>query len=326
MSQDIEMPFVPAWWLPGPHLPTIWGKKVRRITPIHDRMERLATPDGDHVSLARMGRRRAGLPHLLILHGLEGSVRATYAHGLLGQARARGWSGDLLLFRSCDGEMNRAPRLYHSGETTDVDFVLRWLREEATGPLLVVGVSLGGNVLLKWLGEQQVAGAGLVAAAAAVSVPFDLAAGSRALERGFGRVYATHFLRSLRPKALAKAEQFPGCLSPERIRAARTFWEFDDAATAPLHGFTDAADYYKKSSSISFLDRIQVRTFLISALDDPFVPKEVNIRARDIARRSPNLSAAFSDSGGHVGWVSGPLWGVEYSMEAFVVQMLAEFA
>ena len=134
-------PFVPSWWLPGAHLPTIWGKKFRRERLAHDRLERVATPDGDHLTLVRRGHAKAGTPHLLILHGLEGTIRAKYAHGLIAQAAQRGWSADLMMFRSCDGESNTARRLYHSGETTDVDFIARRLRDETPGaPLFVCGV------------------------------------------------------------------------------------------------------------------------------------------------------------------------------------------
>ena len=315
--------FKAAWWLPGAHLPTIWGKKFRRQPTVHDRCERIATPDGDHLTLARMGRARAGTPHLLILHGLEGTIRAKYAHGLLSRARARGWSGDLLLFRSCDGELNTAPRLYHSGETTDLDLVVRWLHAETPRLRLVIcGVSLGGNVLLKWLGESGEQAAAVVERAAAVSVPFDLAAGSRHLERGFSRAYTRHFLSTLRPKALAKARQFPGILDERGIASARSFWDFDDAATAPLHGFRDAADYYRQSSSIGLLGKIRVATTLLSSRDDPFVPPDVLEAVAKLGTESPHLTLNFTDRGGHVGWVEGHPWHPSYYMDRFVVDAL----
>jgi len=271
-----------------------------------------------------MGTARPGVPHLLVLHGLEGSLRAKYAHGLLARARTLGWSGDLLLFRSCDGLENSAPRLYHSGETTDLDSVVRRLRQDAPEtPLFICGVSLGGNVLLKWLGERGEEAAGLVRRAAAVSVPFDLAAGSRHLERGFSRVYATHFLRTLKPKALTKAARFPGIIDPEAIRRARTFREFDDAATAPLHGFRNAAEYYMRSSSIGFLQAIRVPTLLMSAIDDPFVRNDVLNAVSTIAAESAWLRAEFTPRGGHVGWVEGSILPSGYYMEAFVVDDLS---
>ncbi len=285
---------------------------------MHDRLERIETPDGDHITLARMGHPTAGVPQILILHGLEGTLGAKYAHGLLSQAHARGWTGTLMLFRSCDGQPNSAPRLYHSGETTDLDSIVRRLHAESSlSPLFVCGVSLGGNVLLKWLGEQSVATT-MVTGAAAVSVPFDLAKGSRYLEHGFSRLYAAHFLQTLKIKALAKARQFPELINPHRIAGARTFWEFDDAVTAPLHGFRDAADYYARSSSIRFLSALQVPTFLLSARDDPFVPPEVLEEADRLAAANRHISREFTARGGHVGWIEGSLWPGRYYMESRV--------
>jgi predicted alpha/beta-fold hydrolase len=293
------------------------------VTPEHDRVERFDMPDGDSVSIARMGRPRPDVPHLLVLHGLEGSIRATYAHGLLGQARQRGWTGDLMLFRTCDGDMNAAPRMYHSGETSDLDVVARRLVAVRHGqPIVVVGVSLGGNVLLKWLGELGPAGPSLVRRAVAVSVPLDLAAGSRQLERGILRFYARHFLATLKPKALAKARQFPGRIRIADVLAARTFWEFDDAVTAPLHGFRNAADYYAQSSSIAFLERIAVPTLILIAKDDPFVPRSTLTQAAEIVRRVPSLILEVTEKGGHVGWVSGSVMRPEYYMERRSVDFL----
>ena len=291
---------------------------------MHDRLERVPTDDDDHLTIARMGSARPGVPHLLIVHGLEATLSSNYAHGLLHQAQRRGWSGDFLLFRSCDGALNSARRLYHSGETQDLDFVVRRLHREAPeSPLLICGVSLGGNVLLKWLGELGDSARSLVSRAAAVSVPFDLAAGSRHLERGFSRLYARHFLATLKAKALAKARQHPGTVDLKRAIAAKTFWEFDDGVTAPLHGFADAADYYSRSSSISFLDRVRVSTLLFSALDDPIVPQAVNESVLRAHRHSPVLTCDFTARGGHVGWVEGTPWSPRFYMEERVVEFLA---
>ena len=317
-------PFEPTWWLPGAHLPTIWGKKVRRQRPMHDRIERLTTPDGDHLTLARMGLAAAGKQHLLVLHGLEGDVRAKYAHGLLALARDRGWSGDLMLFRSCDGEINSARRLYHSGETSDLDFVVRHLVSATPGiELVVCGVSLGGNVLVKWLGELGDAARSMVLRATAVSVPFDLAEGARFLERGFSRWYTRHFLKTLLPKALKKLEQFPTAFDEGRARLARTFWEFDDAVTAPLHGFRDAADYYERSSSMRFVEHVRVPLLLLSALDDPFVPPEVMAKAASTASANPMIRCELTARGGHVGWIEGVIWPRTYYMEQMVIAYLS---
>src|SRR4029450_4895230 len=213
---------------------------------------------------------------------------------------------DLLLFRGCSGEPNRAPRFYHSGDTGDIDAVVRRLLAiDARAPFLFAGVSLGGNVLLKWLGECGESVDRRVIAAAAVSVPFDLARASRHIDRGFSRVYQRHFLQSLRKKALAKLEQYPDLASRGRVLSARTLYDFDDVVTAPVHGFADADDYYARSSSIRFLSRIRVATLLLSAADDPFLPREVLEQVQGVARGNPHLEVEFISKGGHVGFVSG---------------------
>lgn len=316
--------FRPAWWLPGPHLPTIWGKMARRRSPVHDRLERITTPDGDHVTLVRMGTVTDGVPHLFILHGLEAKISAKYAHGMLDEARKFGWSGDMLMFRSCDGEVNAARRFYHSGETTDLDFVVRrLLNEHPRLHLVMCGVSLGGNVLLKWLGEQGKQVPAQVKRAAAVSVPYDLEAGARLLEKGFARVYARHFLETLVAKTFEKLALYPDLCDIGKLREAKTFFEFDDLLTGPVHGFTGAHDYYERSSSIYFLDDVRVPTLLLSAWDDPFLPKSVLKAVRNIARRNKHLFVEFSHTGGHVGWVAGQPWAQRYFMEVRVMDWLA---
>ncbi len=314
-------PFRPAWWLPGPHLPTVWGKFGRRQPTVHDRLERWTTPDGDHLTIARMGRARAGVPHLLMLHGLEGKLTAKYAHGLLSQVQAMGWSGDLMLFRGCDGEMNSARRMYHSGETTDIDFVVRRLIADAPDtPICIAGVSLGGNVTLKWLGEQGSDLPKQVVRAAAISVPYDLAAGSRHLEQGFARQYVKHFLKTLTAKVLAKMERYPDLCDRQKLLACRTFWDFDDLVTGPLHGFSGAQDYYDRSSSIRFIERIGVPTLLLSAKDDPFLPVEVLGKVQKIAEVNRMLHPLFTERGGHVGWVEGTPFSQRYFMEFTVAR------
>jgi predicted alpha/beta-fold hydrolase len=212
-----------------------------------------------------------------------------------------------MLFRGCSGEPNRGPRFYHSGDTGDIDAVARrLLAVDASAPFLFVGVSLGGNVLLKWLGEFGASVDRRVIAAAAVSVPFDLARASRHIDRGFSRIYQRHFLQSLRRKALSKLVRYPELASRERVLSAHTLYDFDDIVTAPVHGFADADDYYTRSSSIRFLSRIRVPTLLLSAVDDPFLPSEVLEQVRGVARGNPYLEVEFLAKGGHVGFVSGP--------------------
>jgi predicted alpha/beta-fold hydrolase len=198
-------------------------------------------------------------------------------------------------------------------------------------PFVFAGVSLGGNVLLKWLGELDAVVPEQIAAAAAVSVPFDLARASRHIDQGFSRVYQTHFLRSLRRKALAKLERYPGLVSRERVEASRTLWDFDDVVTAPVHGFTDAHDYYSRSSSIRFIERIRVPTLLLSAVDDPFLPPAVLDDVRRIATKNPNLNLEFPQAGGHVGFVSGanpfrPFYYAEWRAAEFLARVIDEGA
>lgn len=296
----------------------------RRIRP-PTRRERWSTPDGDFLDLHRIDA-PAGVPRLLILHGLEGTFRSHYAAGLLHEAARRGWAADLLIFRSCGDEPNRALRLYHSGETEDLDFVVRRLiADDPARPLLIAGVSLGGNVLLKWLGEQGDDAPPQLRSAAAVSVPFDLARGSRHLDRGFSRFYQSHFLRSLRRKALEKGTRYPDVIRSDMVLRARTLYEFDDLVTAPVHGFRNADDYYTRSSSLAYLARIRTPALLLSARDDPFLPREVLDEVREVARTNTSLHLEFVDRGGHVGFISGSLpWKPFYYAEWRVAEFLAD--
>lgn len=323
----LQTTFRPAWWLPGPHLPTIFGKLARKVPPAHERVERWATPDGDAVSVARLDPATPQAPTLTIFHGLEGSLHSTYAQGLMHQARARGWGAALLIWRTCDGRIPDAPRMYHSGETSDADFFFRRLVAERPGaPILAAGVSLGGNVLLKWLGEQGADVPPELRAAAAISTPFDLGAGAAHLERGFSRVYVRHFVRQLKHKAFAALEKHPTLpVDPVRLASARSFWEFDDAFTAPVHGFAGADDYYARASSIRVLEHVAVPSLLFSAVDDPFLPSSVLDDVRGIADRNPALTPEFTPAGGHVGWVSGSPFSPVYHMESRVASWLAGF-
>jgi predicted alpha/beta-fold hydrolase len=297
---------------------------------VDTRVERWTTPDGDEIELRRLdaSNRLADTPRLLLLHGLEGTINSVYLLGTLAQARARGWAADVLIFRTCNGEMNRARRMYHSGETTDLDFVVQHLvAAHPAQSLVIAGFSLGGNVLLKWLGEQGQAAPSQVVAAAAVSVPFDLERGSRQIERGFARVYGQHFLRTLRAKARAKLRAFPELFDSAALDRARTLYDFDDSVTAPVHGFRDASDYYSRSSSLRFLAQIRRPTLLLSARDDPFLPPEVLDRVAEVARSNLDLHVEFHELGGHVGFVSGlnPLR-PRYYAEWRVVDFLARVA
>ncbi len=319
--------FRPAWWLPGPHLPTLWGKFFRKPGDLPLRRERWDTPDDDFLDLVRLDAPvgDSDAPRLLLFHGLEGGMRSHYAWGLFDQAARRGWAMDLLIFRSCGDELNRQARLYHSGETEDAAFVLERLhRESPARPLLATGVSLGGNVLLKLLGEHAAELPAPLIAAATVSVPYDLGRGSRHISRGFARVYERHFLRSLRGKALAKYALHPGIFDPAQLSAADTLWAFDDAVTAPVHGFAGADDYYTRSSSLHYLEQIRTPTLLLSATDDPFLPPVVLDEVRAMAAGNPALHLDFVPRGGHVGFVGGAPWRPTYYAEDRVTGFLAE--
>lgn len=315
-----------AWWLPDPHSATLWGRIGRRepLAPTH--LERWDTPDGDFLDVVRLpGALGENSPRLLLLHGLEGGVHSHYIRALFREAGSRGWAADLLLFRSCGSEPNRLPRSYHSGETGDVLWVLERLAQRyRRAPIGLVGVSLGGNVLCKLLGEHADTLPAQVVGAVAMSVPFDLARACQHIGRGFGAVYERAFLRSLVPKALAKIARHPELAALGRVADARTLWQFDDAFTAPVHGFRDAADYYARSSSLPFLSRIAHPTLLLSAVDDPFLPSDVLDAVRDTIRGTTVVSAEFPARGGHVGFTAGRWpWAAWYYGEWRAAEFLA---
>jgi predicted alpha/beta-fold hydrolase len=317
-----EIIYSPAWWIPGGHLQTLWGKLFRRQPSAPTVLERWETPDHDFVELYRLNA-AAGAPRVLLLHGLEGTVRSHYAQGLLNEAARRGWGADLLIFRSCGSEPNLTRRFYHSGETADTAFVLdRIIREYPRSSIAIAGVSLGGNVLLKFLGERGKDLPHQLIAAAAISVPFDLARSSRRINRGFSRFYQKFFLNSLRLKAKEKVGRFPDLASPDKISRLRTLEDFDNLITGPLHGFLDAQDYYQRSSSLPLLGHIKVNTLLLSAVDDPMLPPEVLDEVQDIARRNPRLHLEFVERGGHAGFIAGswpwrPFYYAEYRVGNF---------
>ena len=304
---------------------TMWGKFFRRAELANVELERIPTPDGDELTVVSDATHRSG-PLLLMLHGLEGGLRSHYVAGIWAVARQRGWQPRMVLFRTCDGRLNTARRTYHSGETTDLDLVVRRLvLEDPSRPIGLVGVSLGGNVLLKWLGEQGDAAPDQVRAAIAVSTPYDLTRSSRAINSGFARLYQWNFLRSLKRKARLKLAQYPDVAAASSLEALKTMWGFDDRFTAPLHGFRDAADYYEQSSSIRFLGRIRRPTLLLSAYDDPFHSDDVLRDVEEISTGNPFLETEFHRHGGHVGFVGGTPWRPRYYVEWRVGSFLASY-
>ncbi|HEX7939742.1 MAG TPA: alpha/beta fold hydrolase [Gemmatimonadaceae bacterium] len=287
--------------------------------------EELELPDGDRLELHSVTA-PTGAPRLLLLHGLEGAASSHYVGGILAEAAAEGWGATLMVFRGCGDTVNSARRFYHSGETSDVAYVHSALRQrDPSVKWFAIGVSLGGNVLLKWLGEAGET-AGLVAAAA-ISVPFDLEAGARKISRGFARIYDRNFLTTLRRKALLKLARYPDLFDRAELMRARNVFEFDEAVTAPVHGFTSAVDYYRRSSSSGFLTRISVPTLLLSARNDPFLPSQVLDRVASIASTNPKLTLEFVSMGGHVGFVGGPWpWRPIYYAEKRAIAFLREWS
>ena len=287
------------------------------------RRERVPTADGDFVDLDWLAApASAGAPVLVVLHGLEGSCRSHYVQGLLELGRRASWAAVVLNCRSCSGEPNRLPRFYHSGDTDDLDAVVRLLTARGPGRAIVaVGVSLGGNVLLKWLGEREDGVPAEVLAAVGISVPFDLEQCARALDRGFQKwVYTANFMRTFKQKVRAKARQHGAFVDLAVVRRARTFAAYDRAVTAPLHGFADEVDYWRRASCGRYLERVRVPTLLLSAVDDPFVPPAA---LPDAARLPAHVVLEVTERGGHVGFVEGPPWRVRSWAERRAVEFLA---
>ena len=289
-------------WLPGGHLQTIYPALAIVKPAVAYRRERWDAQDGDFVDVDFVDG-QPGKPFVVLFHGLEGSSNSHYARAMMAEVAARGWSGAVPHFRGCSGEANRAPRFYHSGDAGEIDWILRRLRMRATGRLYATGVSLGGNALLRWLGESQHQ-AELVDAACAVSAPLDLARGGEALSSGFNRIYTRMFLRTLKPKCLAKLADFPGLFDRDALLAARDLYAFDNVVTAPLHGYRDTDDYWNRASAKHVLHDITVPTLVLNARNDPFLP---GIYLPTSAARSVTLD--FPAQGGHVGFTAGALPG-----------------
>lgn len=309
-------------WLPGGHLQTIWPALFAHprvsAAPAY-RRERWTTPDGDFIDLDHLdGAPEA--PGLVLFHGLESSSTARYAVAFALAARAAGWRFTVPHFRGCSGEPNRAPRSYHSGDHEEVDWILRRLRARSAAPLYAAGVSLGGNALLRWAEEEGAAAAATVRALAAVSAPLDLAAAGAAIDGGVNRwLYARNFLRTMKPRALAKLAQYPGLFDRERLLAARTLYEFDDVFTAPLHGFSGTPDYWRRASSKPRLAEIAVPTLVLNARNDPFVPAASLPRPGEVG---PRVTLWQPEEGGHVGFAQGRFPGHVRAMPQAVIDWL----
>ena len=306
-------------WLPGAHLQTIYPYLFRRLPLPPLRRERWDTPDADFVEADWLDG-PAHAPLVVLFHGLEGCSRSHYARALLHAAQTRGWRAVVPHFRGCGGQPNRLARAYHSGDHNEIDWMLRTAaRASPASPRFALGVSLGGNALLKWLAREGQGAAQVVTGAAAVSAPVDLMIAGRLLGRGFNRVYSWNFLKSLKRKSLAKLTHYPHLYSAGAVARARDLYQFDNLVTAPLHGFADTDDYWTRASSKPDLVRIALPTLIVHARNDPFLPG-VHLPA---AQALPScVTLEVPAEGGHAGFVCGRFPG---SMDWLPARVLAFF-
>ena len=326
------MGYMAPRWLPGGNLQTIWpalyARRFEGPAPAY-RRERWTAPDGDFIDVDFVDASLPGPQPLLVLfHGLEGSSRSHYAEAFAAFAAAQGMAYAVPHFRGCSGEMNLAPRAYHSGDYEEIGWILQRMRDQHArlggGPVLAVGVSLGGNALLRWACEAGDTARDWVNAVASVSAPLDLAAGGAAIGRGFNRlVYTRMFLATMKPKALAKLAQFPGLFDRERLLAAQDLYAFDDVFTAPLHGFRNTDDYWARGSSKPHLSAIRVPTLVVNALNDPFIPAWSLPGPGEVG---PHVTLWQPAHGGHVGFPLGLPPGHVRDMPERVGGWLAGFA
>lgn len=312
--------FQPAWWCRGPHAQTLWARLARLTPKISFWRERLELPDGDFIDLD-WSENGSG-PIVIVLHGLEGSSNSPYARGIMQAIEHRGWRGVVMHFRGCSGEPNRLARSYHSGDTGDLAFCINTLRRrEPHTPLAAVGFSLGGNVLLKWLGKAS--GAAPLRAAVAVSVPYVLGGAADRLNHGFSRLYQWQLLRSLRNTVAEKRVRIKLPLKIQDLSTLNSFRDFDEYVTAPLHGFDSADHYYTVSSSRQYLKGITLPTLLLHSHDDPFMTEKAIPGQHEL---SDSVTLEVSAHGGHVGFVAGTWpWRARYWLEERIPAYLGQF-
>jgi uncharacterized protein len=328
-SALIEMLYSPPRWLPTSHAQTIVPALFARRPDVDYRRERWDTPDGDFIDLDWLaypdGTAAPPLfdaPLFVLFHGLEGNSDSHYARVLMASARELGWHGVVPHFRSCSGTLNLAPRFYHLADSAEVDWVLHRLKDVHAGPIVVAGVSLGGNVLLRWLGERGT-DASFVAAAAASSTPLDVYAGGRALSQGFALIYTLSFLKTLKRKGLQKLDQYPGLFDRDAMLASRTMYDYDNFVTAPLHGFRNAEDYWTRATTLPLLRDVVVPTLVLNARNDPFLPSTALPTRAEV---SEAIELDQPEAGGHVGFMTGPFPGRLDWLPRRVLSFLEPFA
>ena len=287
-------------WLPGGHLQTIYPAIGITRPEVTFRRERWNTPDGDFIDVDFVDG-DTDKPFVVLFHGLEGSSDSHYARALMAAIKERRWSGAVPHFRGCSGELNTAPRFYHSGDAEEIHWIIQRLQQKnrSYSHFFATGVSLGGNALLRWLGESQ-RQAEHVHAACAISAPVDLAQGGASLSSGLNMLYTRMFLKTLKPKCLTKLRQFPGLFDQHAMLAAKNLYDFDNVVTAPLHGYRDTNDYWNRASARHVMSDITVPTLVLNALNDPFLPGQHLPR-----KASPSVTLDYPEHGGHVGFASG---------------------
>jgi len=321
-------PFQPAWWLKHAHLQTIFAKYLSPKHRLNTEAETITLPDGDEVQLnwlhSKTGSNNS--PVIILLHGLAGDINSHYIQAMLAQCNTLGWTAVLLHFRGCNGKPNKLPRAYHSGDTADAALVITQVkRRYPNRPLVAVGYSLGGNVLLKYCGEQ--AGQNPLSAAVAVCPPLSLSACAKRINTGSSKLYQRYLLGRLKRSTLRKLEQFadfPLPLTPQQVQGFSSIEQFDEYYTAPIHGFLNAQDYYQKASGKAFLRHICIPTLIIHAKDDPFLSAEVIPKANEL---SPYIHYELTSGGGHVGFVYGsplkPKFWLNQRIPQFITEQLA---
>ncbi len=305
MIWDYQAP----WWLPGGNAQTIYAAKVaRRYTGAKPSWmrERWHTPDGDFVDVdwrTDVTPLPEDAPLLVLFHGLEGSSSSHYAEAFAAETQQRGWHMAVPHFRGCSGEINWAPRAYHSGDFEEIGWILNRLREHHHGPMFAVGISLGGNALMRWGGEMGHAASQVVNGIASVCSPIDLTASGNAIDTGMNKaIYARMFLATMKPRAMQKLQQFPGLFDPQELMAANTLYAFDDVFTAPLHGFRNTDDYWDRASAKPGLTRVQIPALVLNARNDPFIPASSLPTQSQV---SDCVTLWQLAEGGHVGFASG---------------------
>jgi predicted alpha/beta-fold hydrolase len=326
-SANSAEPYKAPFWLPGGHLQTIVASLFSKGAEVNYRRERWELNDGDFIDVdwadAKTDLTQHKKPVIVIFHGLEGNSQSQYAKSLISAALAKGWQGVVIHFRGCSGEANRLPRTYYAGDSVEINTMLARVRATyPDNPIYAVGYSLGGNALLKWLGELSTQSMLNISKAVAVSAPIDLQASAVSLDNGLNRIlYTPMFVDSLRPKALAMSKRFPGLLDDTRIQRAKTIHDIDNAVTSVLYGAKNATDYYQQNASKPYLKNITLPTLIINAKNDPFMPAVYLPTAADV---SASVTLGYEEEGGHVGFYTAGISNQHGWLPSRIIEFLEE--